>query len=230
MSVVRIAGVGAAAILLTAAIPASAQFFLKSKDLSGSPVVGDEPGIGQPMPGATPAELKAALVWNMRAALNVAALQCQFAPTLVTVSNYNAILSDHRDELKASFDTLTKYFLRMNKAAKAGQAALDSFGTRTYSGFATVAAQYNFCETANSIGTDAAFVPRGKFVELAQRRMRELRNSLVPWGDQAMTYTVQPRISFPRVDTLCWSKKGEWVEKKCGTQDWPPAGVGIAQR
>lgn len=230
MTVARIAGVGAAAILWTTAIPASAQFFLKSKDLSGSPVVGDEPGIGQPMPGATQAELRAGLVWNMRAALNVAALQCQFESTLVTVSNYNAILADHRDELKASFDTLTKYFLRVNKPVKAGQAALDSFGTRTYSGFATVAAQYNFCETANAIGTEAAFEPRGKFYELAQRRMRELRNSLVPWGDQAMTYTVQPRISVPRVDAICWSKRGEWVEKKCGVQNWPPAGVGIAQR
>lgn len=230
MHVARFAGVMAAAVLMTAAIPASAQFFLKSKDLSGGPVVGDEPGIGQPMPGATPVELRAGLVWNMRAALNVAALQCQFAPTLVTVSNYNAILSDHRDELKGSFDTLTKYFLRVNKPAKAGQAALDSFGTRTYSGFATVAAQYNFCETANAIGTDAAFQPRGKFYEVAQRRMRELRNSLVPWGDQAKTYTIQPRVSVPRIDPICWSKKGEWVDKKCGIQDWPPAGVGIAQR
>ena len=31
------------------------------------------------------------MVWNLRAALNVAALQCQFGPTLLTLPNYNAI-------------------------------------------------------------------------------------------------------------------------------------------
>lgn len=230
MDVVRIAGAGVAAALLTAAAPASAQFFLKSKDLAGAPVMGDEPGVGQPLPGATPAEIEAGLVWNMRAALNVAALQCQFEPTMLTVSNYNAILTDHKAELKKSFDTLTKYFVRVNKSAKAGQAALDQFGTRTYSGYATVAAQLNFCETANSIGRDAVFQPRGKFSDIARQRMRELRNSLVPWGDQATTYSVFPRVSLPRVDAICWSKKGEWVEKKCGVQASLPAGVGIAQR
>jgi len=227
---VRITGIGMAAALLTAAAPASAQFFLKSKNLSGTPVIGDEPGIGQPMPGATPAEIEAGLVWNMRAALNVAALQCQFEPTMLTVSNYNAILTDHKAELKKSFDTLAKYFVRVNKSPKAGQSALDQFGTRTYSGYATVAAQLNFCETANLIGRDAVFQPRGKFADVARQRMRELRNSLVPWGDQATTHSIYPRVSLPRVDAICWSKKGEWVEKKCGVQAWPPAGVGIAQR
>ncbi len=42
----------------------------------------------------------------MRAALNVAALQCQFEPMLTTVSNYNATLKDHEAELKGAFDTL----------------------------------------------------------------------------------------------------------------------------
>ncbi|WP_375286712.1 hypothetical protein [Sphingomonas sp.] len=231
MGVVRCAGAGvAAALLATAGAPASAQFFLKSKDLSGAPVIGDEPGIGQPMPGATKAELEAGLVWNMRAALNVAALQCQFEPTMVTVSNYNAILTDHKDELKKSFDTLTKYFVRVNKTVKAGQAALDQFGTRTYSGFATVAAQYNFCEVANDIGRQAVFEPRGRFADVARLRMRELRNSLTPWGDQAMTRSVYPTVTLPRVDAICWSKKGEWQDKKCGALVWPPVGVATAQR
>jgi hypothetical protein len=231
----RIAAVGMAALGIAWAQPAAAQFFIKAKDLSGAPVDGDEPGIGQPMPGATPAELKAALVWNMRAALNVAALQCQFEPTLATVSNYNTILADHGAELKASFDTLTKYFVRLNKAPKAGQAALDQFGTRTYAGFSTVASQYNFCMVANAIGRDAVFAPRGSFGKVAQERMRELRNSLTPWGDQAQVFYQPVRYAtLPRADAPCWSKKGEWQEKKCGLFVWPPASaaapIGIAQR
>src|SRR3546814_12719967 len=42
-------------------------------NFAGEPVRGDEPGIGQPVPGATPKELNAPLLWNMRAGLNVAA-------------------------------------------------------------------------------------------------------------------------------------------------------------
>ena len=229
MTKVWLAGVAAFAAV-AAATPASAQFFLKSKDLSGAPVVGDEPGIGQPMPGATRAEIDAALVWNMRAALNVAALQCQFEPTMVTVSNYNAILTDHKDELKKSFDTLGKYFVRINKSPKLGQNALDQFGTKTYAGFSAVESQFNFCEVANSIGRDAVFTGKGKFVEISRARMRELRNALTPWGDQVAVYAFQPKFAMPRLDSACWSKKGEWVTKACGVLEWPPATIATAQR
>ena len=206
------------------AAPASAQFYLKSKTFSGEPVRGDEPGIGQPLPGATPAELRASLVWNMRAALNVAALQCQFEPTLLTVPNYNAILKDHNVELKAAFDTLTKYFARTAKSKPAGQSALDQFGTRTYSSFVTVGGQLSFCQTAAGIGRDAVFEPRGNFGTLAANRMVELRQTLVgSHGEQAlfrMGY-IAPRL--PRLDPVCWNRKGEWVAKKCGALVWPSA-------
>lgn len=216
MRMVRIAtGAAVAAAIALGPVPATAQFFLKAKDLSGERVNGDEPGIGQPMPGATPAELKAGVTWNMRAALNVAALQCQFEPTLLTVPNYNAILADHRDELKASFDTLTKYFTRTNKTAKLGQSALDQFGTRTYAGFATVSAQFNFCRTAALIGRDALFTPRGGFGELSLQRMRELRNSLTPWGEQQFPQLRPTPATLPRFDRACWSKDNYNV-KRCG--------------
>jgi len=217
MSVLRTALALGAMVIGAVAAPASAQFFLRSHDFTGAPVVGDEPGIGQLMPGATPAELKAGVTWNMRAALNVAALQCQFEPTLLTVSNYNALLTDHSAELKGAFDTLTKYFTRVAKTKKDGQTALDQFGTRTYSGFATVSAQFGFCQTANAIGRDALFVKRGGLGDLAMARMRELRNSLTPYGEQHFQrYLGRDYASYPRLDAMCWDKKGLWVAKKCG--------------
>jgi hypothetical protein len=207
------------------ATPASAQFFLQSRDMRGAAIEGAEANIGQVLPGATPSELRAALAWNMRAALNVAALQCQFAPTLLTVDYYNAMLRDHNDELKGAFDTLTKYFARTAKTKAEGQTALDQFGTRTYSGFATVAAQYGFCQTASAIGRDAVFTPRGSFSALATARTRELRNSLMPSGEQRLPFYIgQDRATaLPRLDALCWNKKAEWQVKKCGVQAWPPA-------
>ena len=46
---------------------------------------------------AIPAETRAHAVWTLRAALNVAALQCQYSPFLRSVDNYNQMLKKHGD-------------------------------------------------------------------------------------------------------------------------------------
>jgi hypothetical protein len=196
--------------------PASAQFFFKSHDMTGTPVTGNEPDILPPMPGATPAERTAGLVWELRSALNVAALQCQFEPTLLTVSNYNAIIRDHDAEFDAAQKTLLSYFNRVNKTKSAGQAAFDRFNTRVSSDFSTVSAQYPFCQTAGEVGEDLLFTPRGGVAALAHARMRELHNSLVPWGEQKFPGSVRiTHVPVPRLDDVCW-KKETWYAKKCG--------------
>jgi hypothetical protein len=202
---------------LFAGTPASAQFFLKSYDFRGAPVTGTETDIGLAMPGATPDEIKAGMLWNLRAALNVAALQCDFEPMLMTVGNYNAMLKDHQAELKGSFDTLNAYFTRTNKAKNAGQTALDRFGTRTYAAFATVNAQLGFCQVASHIGREAIFAPRGQLATVAFTYMRELRNSLVPYGEQQFPRAF-PRsyLLMPSFDEKCW-KKGKYLAAKCST-------------
>ncbi len=207
---------------LFAATPASAQFFLKSADLAAAPVTGAEPGMtGPALPGATPAELRAALVWNLRAALNVAALQCQFEPTLLTLDYYNTALKDHATELRDSYATLEKYFSRTAASKKAGQTELDKFGTRVYSGFSTVGGQLSFCQTAGSIGRDALFTRPGKFGDLAEARMRELRASLLAWGEQYRPGVYRPQLFYmngalpPFGNDKCW-KRGTYVAKKCG--------------
>lgn len=234
MGVWRLTGAAALVACGMAAAPASAQFFIQSHDFSGTPVKGDEAGmVVQPMPGATTAELRAGLTWTLRAALNVAALQCQFEPTLSSIDTYNALLRDHNAELKGAFDTLTKYYTRTAKSKAAGQTALDRFGTRTYSSFATVGAQYGFCQTAAAISRDAVIAPRGALWEVAERRMRELRNSLVPYGEQRFTAYLPREAAptpLPSLEARCWSKNGDWNARKCGGQNWPPVGIGVAAR
>lgn len=208
-----LAALSAAAV----ASPASAQFFFQPPKLTGAPVMGSEPGIvAQPLPQATPEELRAALVWNLRAGLNVAALQCQFKPTLLSLHNYNKILGDHGAELNAAYATLGKYFERTAKSKKAGQTALDQYGTRVYSSFSTVGAQLTFCQTASEIANLAIFAPRGSFGTLASERMQELRNSLTLSGEQRFPWFVNvPPARLLPMDDRCW-KKGEWQTKKCG--------------
>ena len=133
---------------IAAASPASAALFWVPPDFSGPPVTGGEPGIGLPLPGASAKELQAHLIWNMRAGLNVAALQCQFSPPLLTVRNYNDVLRQHAAELNDAYQTLNDYFKRTG--GKTWQTQFDQYTTRTYNGFSTLHAQLGFCETAAS--------------------------------------------------------------------------------
>lgn len=199
--------------------PAAASYlFWTPPVFTGEPVRGDEPGLGLAMPGATQKEYGAHLLWNMRAGLNVAALQCQFAPTLATVKNYNTLLKQHDGELNTAYEAIAAYFKRTTP--KGWQVALDQYTTKTYNGFSTLHAQLGFCETAAQIGRDAIGRQRGSLHETAETRMREFRNSLVPMGDRVFAIG---RANFrslptPPLDTKCWNKRDEMV-KKCA-QTW----------
>lgn len=207
----------APALVLAAMVasPAAAQIYWRAPDLSGLPLTSYEPGMGVALPGATPAEQRAAISWNVRSGLNLAALQCAFEPTLRTEANYNAIISDHSAELAAAFNTLSGYFKRTSKTPKAGQSALDTFGTRTYSGFSAVRAQLTFCNMAGKIGRHALFTPKGQFSAFAMEHLREFRNSLVPAGDQQFRFP-RPwfRVPLPNFDERCW--RGNRYNRACG--------------
>ncbi len=198
------------------AAPLSAQFYWQPFETAGAALQGYETGMGSPLPGATAVEQRAAIVWNMRSALNVAALQCGFEPTLRSLENYNAILNNHGPELTASFMTLTAYFKRTSKTAAAGQKALDTYGTRTYAGFSTVQSQLEFCATASRIGRRALFTPRGSFYVMAGEHLREIRNSLIRTGEQQFRFGYPRRITQMPIfsDERCW-KKNKYT-RACG--------------
>lgn len=209
---------------LCSALPAQAQLFWKSPDYKGAPVVGNEPGVVIPLPGATPAELNANLVWTLRAGLNVAALQCQFAPALMTVRNYNDLLTHHAKELNADYKMLQAYFTRVTpKSAgkNAAAAAFDRYTTSTYNSFSTLNAQIGFCQTASRVGLAALMEPKGKLIVTARDRLRELRNSLVPVGDYL--WQKQPALTLaqslvPDFPPDCYDRKGE-LKKRCLRDD-----------
>lgn len=191
---------------------AQAQLFIYPPDFSGLPVTGTEPGMFLPLSGASPEELRASLVWNLRAGLNVAALQCQFSPTIATVRNYNQLLKHQARELKAAQATLERYFQRT--AGKAGATrAFDQYTTRTYNGFSTFHAQLGFCQTAGSIGRAALGTPKGELHQLSALRLREFRNSLIPVGDRL--FGVRPlNATVGQLANPCLDKKGR-PKKRC---------------
>jgi hypothetical protein len=203
---------GMAAMMVPAAAPA--QLYFTEQNFKPGPIEGSDPLVGLPIPGATPAEYRAHLLWNLRAGLNVAALQCQFSPYLRAVANYNGILAHHSAELASAYSTLNGYFKRVHGAR--GQKLFDDYSTITYNNFSTLQAQMGFCQVASDIAKEALAAPKGQLIAVGQRRMRELRNSLVPVQEAAMTYNPYS-ITAPALPPLredCWDKKGQ-LKAKC---------------
>ena len=204
---------GATALLSSTA---NAQLYWKDPNFRGERVVGGEPGISLPMPGATAAESSAALIWNLRAAMNVAALGCHPWPFLDTTNNYNAMLNDHGDELGPAYDTVQKYFTR-TQGQKAGMKAFDDYNTKTYNGFSTLYGKLSFCQVVSDVGKGVAFAPRGGgLLAVAQNRMREVRNSLTPTADMffATPSIGQVAVNGVRYDPSCYKSNGA-IKSSC---------------
>lgn len=199
----------AAAFLISPA--AKAQLFIYPPDFSAPPVNGTEPGVSLPLPGATPEELSALLVWNLRAGLNVAALQCQFSPTLGTVRNYNQLLRHQSAELEHTRARLEAYFKRTEGSK--GPRVFDQFTTKTYNSFSTLYAQLGFCQTAANIGRAALGTPKGQLHQLASLRLREFRNSLFPVGDRLFGISYA-QLPVAQLTDPCRDSKGR-RKKRC---------------
>lgn len=124
----------------------------------------------------TPAEARAHAVWTLRAALNVAALQCQYSRFLRTVDQYNQMLKIHGAELAAAQDMMNRHFARTVK--RGGAAAFDRYNTRSYNSFSTLDAQYNFCWHAGQAGQELRMAPVGQMAAVAETHIPRLRGAL----------------------------------------------------
>ncbi len=202
-------------LALGALTPANAYLYWGKLPLAGAPAEGNDPKIVLPLNGANAKEMQANLIWTMRAGLNVAALQCQFAPSLGTVANYNNMLRQHAIELQSTYATLGAYFKRT--LPKTWSTALDQYTTRTYNSFSTLKAQLSFCETAASIGEETLARPKGQLGAIAISRLREFRNSLTPIGDSGFSGN-RPELSVTTPSDLddvpCYDKKGRLIDCK----------------
>lgn len=123
-----------------------------------------------------PAEARAHAIWTLRAALNVAALQCQYSPFLRSVDNYNQMLRKHGPEVMAAQTMMTKHFMRTVK--RGGLAAFDRYNTRSYNSFSTLDAQYNFCWAAGQAGQAVRMANVGTMAAMADVYVPVVRAAL----------------------------------------------------
>lgn len=202
-----------APLALFAASAAPAQTFLLPPDFSAPPTQPGDAQVGLPLPGATPTEQRSAMIWNLRAAMNVAALQCQFSPTLMTVANYNQLLRNATRELAAAHDSLQGYFARTMGKGKAGATAFDQYSTRTYNGFSTLYGQLGFCDTTAKGGRDAIGRPKGELYKAAVEWLGPIRKSLLPNADRIFNVGYST-LNIQRFSNPCITAKGKAI-KNC---------------
>lgn len=95
----------------------------------------------------------AAVVWHLRAGLNVAALACRGPVEAELVAGYNALLHRHRADFDRAYRALG--------SEHGSAAAFDGAMTRLYNYYALPPAQPGLCAAAQAVLADAATVPTG---------------------------------------------------------------------
>lgn len=155
--------------------------------------------------GLNATEQEAVQTWNLRAALNVAALQCQYSPYLRTVERYNAMLKQHGKELNQVRIALDKGFARA-AGAKLGPRELDRFNTRLYQAYASTDAIVGFCEAASSAGREALLAPLGKLRQTALIQTPIIRAGMSPRPD---VFNIKLEYaSFEPLTGVCADRRG----------------------
>lgn len=128
-------------------------------------------------------------MWSVRAALNIAALQCQFSGFLATVRNYNDVLRQHADELDRARATMITHFRRYDGTQ--AQNSFDRYTTQTYNSYSTLDAQFAFCEHSALAGRTALTVRKGELGKRAAEIRDDVRASLIPVAARSLLVPVQ---------------------------------------
>lgn len=111
-------------------------------------------------------------LWNMRSALNVAALGCRGAEDAVLTANYNALLRTQRSALAAALKAVDARF-KAEQGPK-WRDAEDAHMTRVYNFFAAPPAQQRFCAVAAAVSEEVKAVPAGGLPAYAASALQRL--------------------------------------------------------
>ena len=99
-------------------------------------------------------------VWNLRSALNVAALNCLDPRYDGLVDAYSSLLTTHKRQLARVNDQITQEY-RAEYGRAEYRSAFDGYMTQVYNYFALPPAQRPFCDTAMQIASASLMVEEG---------------------------------------------------------------------
>lgn len=127
-------------------------------------------------------------LWNLRIALNVAALNCRDANNQLLISNYSTFLQRNRVAIAAS----ERWVIRdqANKSGSNGISARDSLSTRLYNYFAQPPVLREFCPVAFAISNEAATALPAQILPFASTKIVEIDRPFVNFYNAYATYQV----------------------------------------
>lgn len=111
--------------------------------------------------------------WNLRSALNVAALNCDEPQYAAILGNYSSFLDRFERPLRATSGKVLEEF-RAKHGRSAGQSHFDNYMTQVYNYFALPPAIGPFCNAALAVSTDSTLVAVADLDSFAARALPQL--------------------------------------------------------
>ena len=103
-------------------------------------------------------------VWNLRSALNVAALTCLSAEHVEILPAYSLLLERHKRTLARSNEAITGEFRA--QYGREFRSNFDNYMTQVYNYFALPPTQADFCDTALAISREYMLLPDGSQLDV----------------------------------------------------------------
>ncbi|QWC56177.1 hypothetical protein F7D01_02900 [Erythrobacter sp. 3-20A1M] len=158
---------------------------------------------------------QAQVTWNLRSALNVAALNCVDPQYAAMIPNYTIFLKNFEKPLRATNTAVEKEFRERYDTVREARAAQDSYNTRVYNYFAMPPAQEYFCDAAMQISQSALSVAPGSLDAFAAGALPQIqaafekffsafesyRVAVAQWDARYAPETVQSAVVFTSNDT-----------------------------
>lgn len=132
------------------------------------------------------------LVWHLRSAWNVAALNCLAPEYELILQGYRNFLTQNERSLKAANDRIEAEYARKHKTKRAAMVARDGLVTKVYNFFALPAARSGFCRAALDMSSRALAAPESDPLSFARANFDGL---LVPFDTFFDEYEAYQRAS-----------------------------------
>lgn len=127
--------------------------------------------------------------WNLRIALNVAAIGCRHPGSLQLIADYNGIVARHGGLIRSAE---TAVIARLGRETDGnGIAARDRTSTKLFNYFAQPPAQKQFCQVAGSIARQVNGMDSSAAVTMAPAMLAQIDQPFVDFYNEYARYQVE---------------------------------------
>ncbi|ANK14234.1 hypothetical protein A9D12_08960 [Erythrobacter neustonensis] len=151
------------------------------------------------------------LVWNLRSAWNVAALNCLAPEYQPILDSYRAFLTKNVKGLKAVNDRIEKSYTSRYRVRRDAIVARDGYTTQVYNFFAEPAARAGFCRAALDMANRAIITPPTDPLAFAKDNFSGLMVPFETFFDEYEAYQQASAQWDAKWGTLYGASQPGWV-------------------